>query len=205
MNNPFSYPRSIHKRQFAPPHSNDYRKYKPTLRLEYERKCVYCKFPDTMKEGDAFGVDHYRPKSIFPLLETEYSNLFYCCNTCNRRKGNKWLTSPLPFIPNPDDHVMFDHLRFKQDIVEPITDAGKYTCELLQLNHPVTTRIRRTLLTSLTALENDLEALAKLDKAIRKQFNKGNITMAERDADLAEVEIQRLETQAAVDAIAGRP
>lgn len=202
VNNPFNYSHSRHTRRYTPEHKNDYSKYKPTLQLEYDRKCIYCLFPDTIKGCDGFGVDHYRPKSLFPLLITEYSNLFYCCNTCNRWKGNKWPTGV--FIPNPDEHIMIDHLRFKKEIVDPVTNEGKYTCELLQLNDPNLVRTRRALITSLHALERDLDDLAKLEKAIRKEFNKGNITESERDLDLAEVERDRQERISAINVIAGR-
>ena len=205
MNNPFIYSHSKHTRTHTPAYSNDYRKYKPTLRLEYERQCIYCRFPDCIKGYDAFGVEHYRPKSLYPELETDYSNLFYCCNTCNRYKGNKW---PDPatgiFVPNPDEHVMFDHLRFNKETVVHVSDAGEYACELLQLNDPALVRIRKTLLTSLDSLERELADLAKVEKAIRKQFNKGQISQVERDADLAEVESERKSKQDAIDTIAGR-
>ena len=202
LNNPFSYSHSKHKRQYSPRQYADYSKYKATLRLEYERKCIYCRFPDTVKGYDNFGVEHYRPKSLFPHLRTEYSNLFYCCNTCNRRKGNDFPDTV--FVPNPDDHVMIDHLRFKKETVEPITEAGKYACELLQLNDPSVVRTRNALLTSLQDLEKTVAKLDKLEIKIKKAFNKGEITLVERDSQLGLMEKVRLEKLDAINVIAGR-
>lgn len=202
LNNPFSYSHSKHKRQYSPKHYADYSKYKPTLRLEYEGKCIYCRFPDTVKGYDNFGVEHYRPKSLFPHLRTEYSNLFYCCNTCNRRKGNDW--PAVVFVPNPDDHVMIDHLRFKKETVEPLTEAGRYACELLQLNDPSLVRTRKALLASLQDLERTIAELDKIEKQIKKAYNKGEISLAERDAELQDVEEIRLERLDAINVIAGR-
>jgi uncharacterized protein (TIGR02646 family) len=109
------------------------------LRDEFEKKCVYCRMPDTMKDAEMYGVDHYRPKSLFPELASEYSNLFYCCNPCNRRKSDYWPTrSKLKthFIPNPCDHEMHTHLRFAGERVEPRTAAGDVAHELLDLDDP---------------------------------------------------------------------
>ena len=86
--NPFSYPDSQHLRTQKPDRFSDYKRYKPFLRIEFERKCVYCRLPDGVKGEEAFGVDHYRPVSKFPGLDCAYENLFYTCNTCNWRKGD---------------------------------------------------------------------------------------------------------------------
>jgi hypothetical protein len=83
---PFSYPKSRHTRRLRPGPFKKYSEYKPFLREEFEKKCVYCRMPDTMKDYEMYGVDHYRPKSLFSELLTTYANLFYCCNPCNRRK-----------------------------------------------------------------------------------------------------------------------
>jgi hypothetical protein len=92
-----------------------------------------------MRGYEAYGVDHYRPKKLFPHLATEYLNLFYACNRCNAFKGSFWptpgLRSAKKFIPNPCEHRMFDHLRYKGAQVVAKTPAGAMTVELLDLNH----------------------------------------------------------------------
>jgi hypothetical protein len=204
LNNPFNYPKSRHKRGTVVPQTK-YTKYKRALQIEFERKCVYCRMPDTIKGYDSFGVDHYRPKSLFPQLETVYSNLFYCCNSCNRMKANRWLgEKSIIFVPNPDDNVMVEHLRFKNAYVETVSKAGEYTCELLQLNEHNIVQLRQTLLTSLKALENVLADSVKAETAIKKAFNKGVIDASVRDQDLAVVAQTIAEVQAAIDSIAGR-
>lgn len=137
--NPFRYPEAQHSRTQNPARFNDYTRYKPFLRIEFGRQCVYCRLPDGFKGEDAFGVDHYRPVSRFPDLECEYGNLFYVCNTCNSRKGNFWPDlqdwAEARFILNPCDHRMAEHLRFESTLVEPQTVTGKFTVEKLLLNH----------------------------------------------------------------------
>ncbi|MFO8074264.1 MAG: HNH endonuclease [Polyangia bacterium] len=135
---PFRYPKAKHTRREQPPQYQQYRTYKPFLRREFERKCIYCRLPDTLKGKDSFGVEHYRPKQHFPELEFDYDNLFYACNCCNSRKGAFWPTQDQlargEFIPNPCDHVIFKHLRYSGAQVEPRTAAGELCWEVLDLN-----------------------------------------------------------------------
>jgi hypothetical protein len=167
--NPFSYPKSRHTRRLRPGPFTTYQEYKPFLREEFEKKCVYCRMPDTMKDYEMYGVDHYRPKSLFTKLLTTYSNLFYCCNPCNRRKLEYWPTRgrlKTHFIPNPCDHEMFTHLRFVGDKVQARTPAGEVAYDLLDLDDPKVVEYRRFILDLLNIYEakrtETLDALKKL-------------------------------------------
>ena len=80
----FRYPKAKHIRRHRPTRTyKDYRTYKKYLRKEFSGQCVYCLLPDAPKGQESFGVDHYRPVSLFAQLETSYDNLFYACNACN--------------------------------------------------------------------------------------------------------------------------
>ena len=61
--------------------------------------------------------------------------LFYACNCCNRRKGNYWPGDfeeiHEHFIPNPCDHVMFEHLRYNDAKVDEQSETGNFTIEHL--------------------------------------------------------------------------
>jgi len=89
----FAYPAHRHVRSQAPGPFQAYTQYKPFLRLEFERRCVYCRLPDGLRGWEAFGVDHYKPFRRFPWLASVYANLFYSCNVCNQRKGVRWPTA----------------------------------------------------------------------------------------------------------------
>ncbi len=135
---PFKYPRSRHVRKQRPPVFADYRKYKPFLRDEFGRQCVYCRMPDGPKTPNEFGVDHYKPQKRFPELQADYSNLYYCCNACNSRKRDFW---PTPtqlkrgvYVPAPCQHKMSHHLGYHQVEVRSRTIAGTWTIDLLDLN-----------------------------------------------------------------------
>jgi hypothetical protein len=136
---PYLYPLKRHKRALSPGPFNRYQKYKPYLQQEFRRQCIYCRTPDGSKATDAFSVEHYWPKIPFGHLESVYSNLYYACMTCNRRKGN-WYPKAADdiagrFFPNPCDHVMTTHLRFVGDEVKATSVAGEQTLEKLMLNH----------------------------------------------------------------------
>jgi len=133
---PFKYPSKQHKRTESPPDFSSYRDYKPYLKKEFENKCVYCRRCDNdyvfSDKGD-FQVEHYRPKSLFPHLLTEYSNLFYSCASCNRFKSNYWEERP-NHILNPCDDVMNQHLAFNLPYISAKSKSGELLIRQLKLN-----------------------------------------------------------------------
>jgi hypothetical protein len=142
--------------------------------------------PDGKRE-DTFSVDHYRPRSRFPELECEYSNLFYACSACNRRKGAFWPDERQwaqgLFIPNPCDFTMSDHLRFEGTRVEALSSAGQLAEEILLLNEERDILYRefllRTIERCLGELEIALQQLSKLDEFLL------NVEATDRDALLS--------------------
>ncbi len=150
---PFRYPEQRHARSQTPGPFADYHRYKPYLRAEFQRQCVYCRLPDGLQGADAFGVDHYRPRSRFPDLSTAYENLYYSCNACNRRKGKFWPTEEQwrlgVFLPNPCDHTMNEHLAYRGVQVEPRSRAGQLATEILMLNDEMAISYRAFVLRSI--------------------------------------------------------
>lgn len=72
-------PRRTCKKTFS-----NYRDYKPYLREDFKRKCGYANCCDFWFGGSrTFHIDHFKPKSKFPELEADYSNLVYCCSYVN--------------------------------------------------------------------------------------------------------------------------
>lgn len=163
----FAYSKTKHTRSENPPAYGDYRKFKPHLRTEFSGTCVYCRAPEALRLGhDEYGVDHYRPKSReqFKYLSCTYTNLFYCCPACNRRKGPYW-PSPAKeaseFIPNPCDHTMFAHMAFRDGEVIAKTEAGRKACEILGLNQDRAIKWRQSVLKAIRALEAQVSTLRR--------------------------------------------
>ena len=166
---PFLYPQSQHRRRLQPPSYSAYPRYKSFLKQEFTSQCVYCRLPDGLKGEDSFGVDHYRPQSKFPDLAASYTNLFYACNGCNRRKGDFWSTEAQwrarQFIPNPCDHVMFAHLRYRSARVETRSPAGELAEQVLILNDEYSVQYREDVLGVIATLE---EKMRRVQDTIRR-------------------------------------
>ena len=183
--NLYSFPKTRHARTEQPIQHRDYRAFKPTLRREFRERCVYCCAPDAGLT-DGYGVDHYRPKSLFPDLIRSYGNLFYSCNSCNARKGPFW---PGPkeeqaghFVPNPCEHVMFGHLRYRQGAVEARTPAGEFTLKLLDLNNPAAVGHRNATLAVLQAATEKRMEAADVLKSLLEKRSTGQVTGPAIDA-----------------------
>lgn len=68
---------------------SNYRQYKPHLREDFQKRCGYTNCSDFWFGGKrTFHIDHFKPKSKYPLLETEYRNLVYCCSYVNILKSD---------------------------------------------------------------------------------------------------------------------
>lgn len=192
MTNPFAYSKSRHQRTESPPSYKRYQQFKSHLRREFVRQCVYCRALDQCRGVENFGVDHYRPKKHFPHLEAEYLNLYYACNRCNSLKRDYWPSSKQMesghFIPNPCDHVMFDHLRYRDGEVSDHSVAGKMTVEMLDLNEPNIVQFRRSVVASLERCEREKAKLVReieiARKALKRQLNR-----EEQQAILSEVDV----------------
>ncbi len=207
--NPFIYPKVRHQRQFAPKKQyKRYQTYKHLLRLEFNGKCVYCQMPLSLRESGHFGVDHYRPKKLYPGLECEYTNLFYCCNTCNSRKGSYWPSTSAKeltdFIPNPCDHRMFEHLRFAGAMVEGRTQAGRIAIELLDLNDPAAVELRDFFIKTAEIFESNKIRLLRTRQALEQKRKKGGISLADADAASKEIATELAKLDALLNRLHGR-
>lgn len=176
---PFKYPTKKHKRTESPPQFSKYRDFKPFLKREFEGKCVYCCKLDLHQDPSAFHTEHYKPKNekMFPDLETEYTNLFYSCAACNRRKGTYWHEDPKMRVLNPCDYVMSHHLGFNDNAACFHTPQGELNVELLSLNNDESLAYRkhqlelvRLLITMLFEHRNakDPAKIVLMNRAIRQ-------------------------------------
>lgn len=175
----FQYPKDIHTRSQSPRQYKRYQSYKRFLQAEFSRLCVYCRQPDSSAPNLNFGADHYRPKSQFSHLYTQYNNLYYCCGQCNSRKNDYWPADIKKdcLIPNPCDHEMIKHLRFdaKSGEMKEITREGKFTIDLLQLNDDSLIRYRLAALNIVKLSNKEIKELENLIKETEKQFASGEI------------------------------
>ncbi len=162
--------------------------------------------PDTLAGYSTFGVDHYKPQKLFKNLATTYSNLYYCCNACNSSKNNHWPAlgkEKDELIPNPCDHVMFEHLRFNNAEVEHKSKAGEFTKILLDLNDPVVVHLRKTMLATIGLWQSKEREVKAFKSAIQAEQKTGVRNAASCVAALAAADAELVEIGAWLAVYAG--
>lgn len=208
MGNPFLYPQTRHRRTRSPKQFKDYRQYKPDLREEFSAQCVYCRALDRFKGWEGFGVDHYRPKSLFPHLVVEYRNLFYSCNRCNSLKREYWATfldqQKQIFIPNPCDYVMFEHLRYRGGRVDHVSPAGQFSIDRLDLNDPIAIDFRGSVIKALLLAEARMDDIVQTIGDIKKKLKRAKgVRRIQLSRDLKAAEENRRELESTVRGLVG--
>ena len=114
-----------------------YRKLRSQMLEKFGRKCSYC--GTKLYESTQACIEHFYPKSIYPHFANELSNLLIACNTCSMIKRDRF---PLddegkPLLINPAVEKFSDHIaELDNGYLEGITEKGKQTILVLQLNRP---------------------------------------------------------------------
>ena len=119
-------------RSYAGKELKDYKGYKDSLEKDFSQRCgyTYCQ-QDWFGGKRNFQIDHFKPKSIHPELETKYSNLVYSCSYVNRAKSDD-----LGIYLDPCDVDYNEHFyRNELGNIYPIetSDSAKYMYRKLKL------------------------------------------------------------------------
>lgn len=89
----------------------DYKGYKDSLEKDFCERCGYTHCQQDWFGGKRnFQIDHFKPKSIHPELQTKYSNLVYSCSYVNRAKSDDLGNYIDPCDVNYNDHFYRDEL-----------------------------------------------------------------------------------------------
>jgi len=93
--------------------NNAIREFREELTLE--STCPYCDYHEM--EFDSASVDHFIPKSRYPLLAIFPKNLVVACTACNDRIKKEKLYLPIihPYFENLDDYFYFT---YKNEVIE---------------------------------------------------------------------------------------
>lgn len=122
-------------------------------------KCAFCECRPS--EGGNIEVEHFKPKSIYPLLTFEWTNFLPCCRKCNQSKSNHDTgASPIinPYETDPELLLFYEDIRIK-----PVGEntLAKNTITVCALNSIRLMRPRGEILASLhdyaEAIENAIE------------------------------------------------
>lgn len=97
-------------------------------------KCMYCESKvDHIYFGD---VEHIKPKTKYPALKFEWTNLGYVCAKCNNSKGDKFEEETHyinPYAEEPKDHLIALGALLKH---KNGSERGELTTLDIELNRP---------------------------------------------------------------------
>jgi hypothetical protein len=172
------------RRHETPPKYSDYRKYKPFLRKDFERRCAYCERTESSLGGEEqFEIDHFKPRKKSSDLRSEYQNLYYACRKCNLSKGSTWPSDEKiksgfvfadPCLIDPYE----EHFREKADGgLEKLTNCGRYTSDHIRLDRPEVCKWRQ----SRRQARLDMPTLRELEKELLYSLDFAR-SLADRDA-----------------------
>ncbi|MEI6949661.1 hypothetical protein V9K67_20910 [Paraflavisolibacter sp. H34] len=109
-----------------------YRSYKSHIAKDFNNRCGYTDCPDFWFGGTStFHIDHFKPFSKNPDLETDYSNLVYCCSYVNILKSDDEGDYIDPCDIDFNDHFERDHNG--SIIPKPNSKEANYMYNKLQL------------------------------------------------------------------------
>jgi uncharacterized protein (TIGR02646 family) len=130
-------------------------------------RCMYC------EDSQSNAIEHFKPKSLYPLETFVWKNYLYSCAICNTHKGNQFivwlnhaeikihelptdqlpLTGGLPLLLDPTtdqplDFLVLDLLNTFRFTAHPLLNAvdqrrAEYTIDVLNLNEDARCAARR--------------------------------------------------------------
>ncbi len=120
------------KRTYSGKELSDYKQYKSFLEKDFNERCGYTDCHQFWFGGKRnFQIDHFKPKSIHPELETKYFNLVYCCSYVNRAKSNDAGKYIDPCNSDYNQHFYRDS--FGNIIPRDNSEEAKYMYRMLKL------------------------------------------------------------------------
>ena len=114
------------------------REINETLQQAFHGKCGYC------ESIEAETIDHFWPQILDPDQVWNWKNYIWCCDPCQRRKGQKKPVSALGHLMiNPREEEPLWHLRIEVNsgkivsipLSEESLERGSISISLLELDH----------------------------------------------------------------------
>lgn len=138
---PFAYPKTTHVRRHGPYGCRRYGEYRNWLRDDFGFRCLYCLRRETwLTTRKDHEIDHFLPRRNHEDVENDYDNLVFACRECNGTKAAKYLPSP--------ETVAYGDCLFvdERGAIHPTNEQGELIIEILRLDAPERTALRRRIL-----------------------------------------------------------
>ena len=123
------------------------------LEKMFKGLCAYC---EGFYGGVSYGeIEHFKPKSLYPRLMFDYSNMNIACRKCNENKKEKFDER----LINPTDDNPEEHIKFRAYMAIPLDEKGKITINMFKLNDKSRTLAKER---NFTAIKNGLDVIKQL-------------------------------------------
>jgi Restriction endonuclease len=158
---------------------SNYQDYLKELSEDFHHICAYCGKKDIISKN-SFEIDHYIPKKLLKKSEYSlYSNLFYCCHTCNRKKSSKWPTGNRD-IDNDGNIGLINPTSTDYDLAIEKNDNG----EIVSLTPLGEYLIRNVFQFNLRPMQEiyKIEKIYEYRDIIHKKMTDGTINEDEKDS-----------------------
>ena len=118
------------------------------IRRRANERCEYCRMPQAV-HALTFPIDHIVARQHGG--ESDEQNLALSCVRCNSYKGPNIagldpLTGELIRLFHPRTDTWSDHFELKDSLILGLSDVGRTTVSLLQMNHSDYVALRNSLL-----------------------------------------------------------
>lgn len=125
---------------------------KTALKKMYSGKCCYCE--NKIGEEGYENIEHLKPKSLpqFHCLTFDWSNLHWCCEKCNKRKGAKWNTHYPIVDPTKDNPLHHIDINVITGELEAKTRRGRRTINDPDLNRIELVEARKAIIYKLNEI-----------------------------------------------------
>jgi uncharacterized protein (TIGR02646 family) len=120
----------------------------PILVAQTDYHCSYCDGYPLMSADET--IDHFKPKSKFPLDVCNWENLYVACAHCQKVKGTQYddlLIRPDELSYDFNVYYFYDLTEHKIKILPNLSDdkfkRAEVTCQILDFNHKSMVESRR--------------------------------------------------------------
>ena len=154
---------------------------------EQTGQCVYCGREISVARHERFHIEHFRPRSAYPQLEVEYSNIYLSCgprkeegssrNTCGNMK-NDWFEEDCHICPASEDCCERFFYRSSGEIVADGTPESVKMIQVLNLNDDELSRERFELIEEIDNELNENVSAEELVINYMKIVNMSRVSFA---------------------------
>lgn len=158
-------------------YKSNYQDYRNQLRQDFLYMCAYCFVPERFSQNLSYQIDHYKPISKSGA-KSDYTNLFYSCNYCNRYKSDYWSEVQENQIIRIDEQNPIDHFDHSASKINGITCIGRITIEKCKLNRAYLLKYRELRADAISQIIEYSKKKSFLEKRLQRMLRHKNTSNA---------------------------